>query len=73
LAGLTQAEVARRMRVLGYYLPQPYISKLEYGEYPWGSRRGKHTAGSGPGRSAHRHNGEPTVHKRGRGAHSRAG
>ena len=36
MAGLTQAEVGRRMRVLGYYLPQPHVSKLEHGEYPWG-------------------------------------
>ena len=44
MAGLTQAEVARRMRVLGYYLPQPYISKREYGEYPWGFTERKATA-----------------------------
>lgn len=35
-AGLTQAELARRVKLLGYYLPQPYISKLEHGEYRWG-------------------------------------
>lgn len=35
-AGLTQAELARRVSLLGYYLPQPYISKLERGEYGWG-------------------------------------
>lgn len=35
-AGLTQAEVARRVRLLGYFLPQPYVSKLERGEYRWG-------------------------------------
>lgn len=35
-AGLTQAEVARRMRLLGYFLPQPYVSMLERGEYRWG-------------------------------------
>jgi transcriptional regulator with XRE-family HTH domain len=34
--GLTQAEVADRMDVLGYKLPQPYVSRLERGEYPWG-------------------------------------
>jgi transcriptional regulator with XRE-family HTH domain len=35
-AGLTQAQVARRMELLGYFLPQPYVSKLEHGEYRWG-------------------------------------
>ena len=35
-AGLTQAELARRVGLLGYYLPQPYVSKLEHGEYAWG-------------------------------------
>jgi transcriptional regulator with XRE-family HTH domain len=35
-AGLTQAEVARRVRLLGYYLPQPYVSLLERGLYRWG-------------------------------------
>lgn len=35
-AGLTQAQLARRIDLLGYYLPQPYISKLEHGEYRWG-------------------------------------
>ena len=48
MAGLTQAEVARRIRVLGYYLPQPYISKLEYGEYPWGFTERKVTALAAP-------------------------
>jgi transcriptional regulator with XRE-family HTH domain len=35
-ARLTQADVESRMTVLGYYLPQPYVSKLENGRYPWG-------------------------------------
>jgi transcriptional regulator with XRE-family HTH domain len=35
-AGLTQAGLARRVQLLGYYLPQPYVSKLEHGEYRWG-------------------------------------
>lgn len=35
-AGLTQAQVASRADLLGYFLPQPYVSKLERGEYPWG-------------------------------------
>jgi transcriptional regulator with XRE-family HTH domain len=35
-AGLTQAQLASRIDLLGYYLPQPYISKLERGEYRWG-------------------------------------
>ena len=36
VAWLTQAEVASRMRLLGYYLPQPYVSLLERGRYRWG-------------------------------------
>jgi transcriptional regulator with XRE-family HTH domain len=35
-ANLTQADIANRMRRLGYYLPQPYVSMLERGRYPWG-------------------------------------
>jgi transcriptional regulator with XRE-family HTH domain len=35
-ARLTQAELADRVGLLGYYLPQPYVSKLERGEYRWG-------------------------------------
>ncbi len=35
-AGLTQAQVASQVESLGYYLPQPYVSRLERGEYPWG-------------------------------------
>jgi transcriptional regulator with XRE-family HTH domain len=35
-AELTQNEVSRRMLVLGYYLPQPYVSALERGKYRWG-------------------------------------
>lgn len=35
-AGLTQAEVAWRMELLGYFLSQPYVSFLENGRYPWG-------------------------------------
>jgi transcriptional regulator with XRE-family HTH domain len=35
-AGLTQAELARRMTTLGYFLTQPYLSLLENGRYRWG-------------------------------------
>jgi transcriptional regulator with XRE-family HTH domain len=35
-AGLTQAQVAGRMKLLGYFLPQSYVSRIERGSYPWG-------------------------------------
>jgi transcriptional regulator with XRE-family HTH domain len=35
-ADLTQSDVATRMNVLGYFMPQPYVSMLEHGKYPWG-------------------------------------
>src|SRR5260370_23622886 len=35
-AGLTQLEVEQRMRLLGYYLPQSYISMIENNRYRWG-------------------------------------
>ena len=35
-AGLTQAEVSHRMKLLGYFLTQPYVSFLENGRYRWG-------------------------------------
>ncbi len=35
-AGMTQAEVAARMDLPGYALPQPYVSNLEHGKYRWG-------------------------------------
>lgn len=43
-AQLTQAEVARRMKLLGYFLPQPYVSELERGKYRWGFTERKATA-----------------------------
>lgn len=36
VAGLTQTQLSRRVALLGYFLPQPYVSRLERGEYPWG-------------------------------------
>ncbi len=35
-AGLTQSDVASRMSMLGYFMPQPYVSMVERGKYPWG-------------------------------------
>jgi transcriptional regulator with XRE-family HTH domain len=43
-AGLTQNDVASRMSVLGYFLPQPYVSMVEHGKYPWGFTDRKATA-----------------------------
>jgi transcriptional regulator with XRE-family HTH domain len=36
VAGLTHAELAQRMRMLGYFLSQPYVSLVENGRYRWG-------------------------------------
>jgi len=35
-ADLAQAEVSERVRRLGYFLPQPYVSAVERGRYRWG-------------------------------------
>lgn len=35
-AGLTQEKLARRMKLLGYFLPQSYVSRIENNGYPWG-------------------------------------
>lgn len=40
-AGLTQAQLAHRTILLGYFLPQPYVSLLEHGRPPGGTQEAR--------------------------------